>query len=587
MLMRHLMSIGPFALLFATFAHAQDTKLADPLTIIPPKAVAVIQVNGVERVQERLQALLKKAVPDQADDVARLVRSWLADALGGRDLKALRPDGRVIVAFSDLEKLPDDITVSFLFPASNADDFRKKFLTEEERKTLKKDSDLESVQWEDRPGRYYLVNLAGYVAVCSDKETARIYAKGNLKGISAHLSPESARTFLDSDVSVFVNVQEITAKYGAQLKRYKSVVELFLKGDTIAGVSKTTIDQIRGMVGAAFHVLEDGTAGVLGVELQPEGVRLKALAQFGEKTPTAATLGKSRPVSLARLGTLPSGQVSYSASALGPIAAETSTLLLGAFSASDTDPTAKETIDGLLRALAAHDRNVTLSAGRMLASGGLEVTESKDAERIVADRLAVLNSLTKTGTFANVPLKAKPQIAEKAEQIGALALHAAHLKFDLDKAVLDLPNDVKESTKASIRRAVGEEMHLWFGSDGKQVVQVIAKDWADAKSLVESFLNGTTSLATDDSFQFTRKQLPAEANMLIVLDAARSASTLLGVFGGTAGSPPPEAAPASKPAYIGLALVLKERHAAIEVFIPAAAVEQIRKALQPLLDRKD
>src|SRR5688572_15344376 len=126
-------------------ALGQAPRAADPLTLVPPKSVAVIQVNGVERVQGRLNAMLKKAIPDKADEVSKNVRDALAETLAGRDLKGIRGDGRVLVAFSDLEKLPDDITVSFLFPVTSGDDFRKKFLTAEERASLKKDGGLESV----------------------------------------------------------------------------------------------------------------------------------------------------------------------------------------------------------------------------------------------------------------------------------------------------------------------------------------------------------------------------------------------------------------------------------------------------------
>src|SRR5262245_5669272 len=108
-------------LLFALPLSAAEP--ADPLALIPPKAIAVAQVNGVERVQERLDKLLKTAVPDKADEASKAVRDGLAQALMGRDTKVLRPDGRLLVAISDLEKLPDDATLTILFPVKSADDF--------------------------------------------------------------------------------------------------------------------------------------------------------------------------------------------------------------------------------------------------------------------------------------------------------------------------------------------------------------------------------------------------------------------------------------------------------------------------------
>src|SRR4051812_41829452 len=163
------------------------------LALIPPNAIAVVQVNGVERVQERLDKLLKTALPDRADEASRAVRDFIAAALAGRDLKGLRPDGRVLIGIAELEKLPDDATFTFLFPATSAADFRAKFLTVEERKSLKKDGDLETVQWEDRKEPYFLVNLKDYVAVCSDRGTAQAYASGKTGAVAKQLSAETAR----------------------------------------------------------------------------------------------------------------------------------------------------------------------------------------------------------------------------------------------------------------------------------------------------------------------------------------------------------------------------------------------------------
>src|SRR5207302_1763026 len=132
--------------------------------------------------------LLKTAVPDRATDASKTVRDTIAEAFAGRDLKALRPDGRLLIAIADVENLPDDATLTFLFPVKSTDEFRNRFLRDEERKTLKKAGDLETIQWEDRKDPFYVVNLKGYVAVTSDKATATRYAKGEFGGVAKQLS---------------------------------------------------------------------------------------------------------------------------------------------------------------------------------------------------------------------------------------------------------------------------------------------------------------------------------------------------------------------------------------------------------------
>jgi hypothetical protein len=568
----------------------------DPLKLVPPNAIAVVQVNGVERVQERVDKLLKAAVPDKADQASKAVHDAVAEALQGRDLKALSPDGRLLVAISELEKLPDDATLTMLFPVKNADDFKKGFLTDDERKSLAKDGDLETVKLEDRAEPFFLVPLSGYVAACTDKETAAKYAKGEISGIANQLSRETAAAFLDADLSLFVNVREVNARYGTQLKTYKSLADLFLKGDAVQGVNKAQMDQLKAVLDAAFQVLEDGTAAVLTVQFRPDGWTLKGLAQFGDKTGTSEALKKYRPVPLNQLGTLPAGQVSYSASVVGQAGSKSAALLLGDFAISDDDPAAKETIAGLLRDLSGLDRGVTLAAGKVFGPGGLDVTESKDADRIVAGRLELLRAVTKNGSFANIPLKEKPQVKEKAETVGAFTLHAVKVKLDFDKAVGDLDDGAREAARNSMKKALGgDELSMWFGTDGKRLIQLTAKDWAEAKALAEPYLDGSQALDKNEAYQFTRKQLPADATMLVVLDAAQTVYSLFGLAGDAGGLIPglsvplPENAkpPTGKPAYIGIALVLKPGHGSFELFVPATAVGQIQKLVQPLLDKNE
>jgi hypothetical protein len=569
-------------------AQVKEPAADEILRLIPPKAIAVVQVQGIERVQERLGKLLRTAVPDRADAAARSIREAIGDALAGRDLKVLRPDGRLLIAISDLEKLPDAATLTFLFPTTSADEFRKSFLTAEERKSLKQDGKLETVRWEDQPEPFFLVHIAGYTVVTSDRATATGYAKGELAGVAKQLSPESARAFLAADISVFINVREVEARYGEQMKRFRTLIRPFFQADVVQGVNRAQVEQLRNAVEAAFKILEDGTAAVLAVEFRPEGAQITGLAQFRETTATAAALKKYKAGPLSQLGSLPVGQAYYSASMLS----------LGAsFNAGDDDPAAKVAIQKLARDLAAFETGVTMSAGPVLGSNGLEVIESKDADQIVVGRLAVFKALTKSGSFNGIPLMDKPEVVEKAQTVGGVTLYSARLKFDFDRAVADLPdneNGARDNARNALKRSVGgDEITLWLGSDSKRFIQLTAHDWAAAKTLADAYFDPTKSIGKSEGYELVRKQLPSDATMIVVFDATRTAYSLVGLAKGAAAAIPilpsvlPDlTAPIGKPVYVGLTLVLKPEHGRLDAFIPAAAIGQIQKLIQPLLDKQ-
>ena len=266
---------------------AQGKELAadEVLGLIPPKAIVVIQVQGIDRVQERLGRLLRNSLPERADATNLSMRNLIGDTFADRNLKALRPDGRLFIAISDLDKLPDAAALTFLFPATSADEFRKSFLTAEERASLKKLGDLETIRWEDQSEPFYLVDVPGYAVVTSERATAVSYSKGQVGGIAKQLSPECTRAFLNADVSSFINVREVDARYGEQLKRFRSVIRPFFQADVVQGVNRSQIEQFRNALEAAFKILEDGNSAVMAVDFRPEGAQGRIYPLLNLKVP--------------------------------------------------------------------------------------------------------------------------------------------------------------------------------------------------------------------------------------------------------------------------------------------------------------
>ena len=261
--------------------------------------------------------------------------------------------------------------------------------------------------------------------------------------------------------------------------------------------------------------------------------------------------------------------------------------MAGGFGVEDADPTAGPAIEGLQKELAGYDRGIALTAGSMFGAG-LEAIESKDAAKFVAGRLGLLKAVTKGGSFNKVPLKEKPEIKEGAETVGGFTLHRARLRYDIDRAVADLPEEGREAARTSLKRSLGgDESSIWIGTDGKVVLQLTGKDWSEAKALAAAYIDNTQELAKSEAYQFTRKQLPADATLLIILDAAQTAHSVFGMLRDTGTAPkkvPEPKAVGAKTAYVGIALVLKPGHGRFELFVPAAAVDSIRKLVEPLLD---
>ena len=144
--------------------------------------------------------------------------------------------------------------------------------------------------------------------------------------------------------------------------------------------------------------------------------------------------------------------------------------------------------------------------------------------------------------------------------------------------------------KGTMKKLIGEEQKFWYGTDGATTVQVTAKDWSEAKKLLENYFSGKNTLTTEPGYELTRKQLPGAANMVILIDAGKAAYTVAQYVGeivknipGLPGNLGEAKKPEGKPAYVGLLLNLEPKHGAFDVFLPADGVKHIFGVLAPIL----
>lgn len=571
-------------------ARAQDASLA----LVPSKAPLVIQMNGFEKARNKLGKFLGNALPDLAPNLVKQLEDAIKDAAEGRDLKAVTKDGRVYLFFTSLSELTENPRIAVLVPVTSFKEFKDTFLKADERKNLKNEGDgVESVKVDGKETTLFLAERKEYVFVGVDKEAAKNFVKSNDGGLDKALSLETKNAFLKQDLSVYADLKEINRQFGAQIKEFKQAIEMGFEG---AGgmIDKKQAEQIKQIFSGVLQLLDDGVATVIGIEFRDEGVNLKWMVQFGPGTETNGLLKQLKPATLAELGTLPSGHLAFSASNFDPSLSKTLSAMLKENTADDEDADAKKVIASVMKELSENGRSLELSAGDLMNGGALEIAQYKDSSKAIAAELRMFKAMTKSASFGGVPLKSKPEIKEKAETVGVFQFHQLKLAFDFDKAVESLPQEIRETTRTSMQKMMGDKATTWFGTDGKKILRISAKDWTSAKAIVESYLQGKSAIDKDESFQTTRKNLPNEATFLMVADTARLVEFILEtVREATAGVPgafpggqlPPIKAPQAKPAYFGFALVLKAEYGSIDLYVPTAAVAQVRKMIAPLLDK--
>ncbi len=567
---------------------------------VPAKAMLVVQVRGVERTRDRLTKLFKAADPAAAEAVVKDFDRLLAAELPGRDLKALPADAPVYLAVTSFDTLtsPDEAEVAVLFPATDYKAFQQKLLTAEERKEFKKGRTVDRVEKDGTTTFFVDLTAKGYVAVTRHADTADLYAGKFVPLAAKDMGEAVAEAFLAADLSVYVNLDRVNDEYGDKIKQFRGLFQLLLQqggGMGFPGLDKKQMELVKSLYDGLFQGVEDGKGLAVGVEFRPEGLAVRAEAAFAPDSPTTKALGGEKPGKVELLGELPAGKTSYTAGRVGAKLSAAMAKLGQEYVPDEGDEKAAAVVEKYADLLAAASGNGFASAGSGPAAS-LEVLSPTDADALVAANLAAVKALAAGGSFHGVVLKEKPAVKEAAQKHAGFTLHEARFALDYDATVEKIEDkNLRETTRASMKRLVGEKPAVWFGTDGKRYVKVAAADWDGAKKLLDDLTSGKSTLGATASFKATRSQLPAEASAIGLFDLAEALASLseqLGDVTGTIpglpiGPLPKLKKPDGPPVYLGAAITVTPGALRFDTFVPVAAYGVGKKMLAPLLEKKD
>ena len=294
------------------------------------------------------------------------------------------------------------------------------------------------------------------------------------------------------------------------------------------------------------------------------------------------------------LDTLPSGQLLY----FGLESNKWLTSALGnmTFGAS-VDPDSKEgkalkaALDELLKA----DPG-TLVSGFNIPMQGVQFSHYGDPAKALDSQLKMLSALGSGAAYSGGLLKEKPKVTPKAQKYGDFEFTSVELKWDPEKMSQDigggtpLPDEVKKQVAEGLRKLLGEKQTTWIGTDGKVVLQVTASDWAAAEKLLNSHSKGTHTAGSAAAFTDIRKELPAEASAVALIDVVRYVGIILEFAKPILENVMPipvklPGAPAKvAPTYSGGAVTLKGRRAGIDLFLSAQTIHGVyQNYVQPVI----
>lgn len=586
------LGITLFTVVWSLPARAADD--ASALSQVPADTPVVLHVRGLERTKERLTALIKNAVPDFAGLAQAAIDGGIESALMGRELKGLPKDGSIFALITELPP-KEEQSVAFLIQVSDYNQFRDGILKEAERKAIKKGPDgIEETKVEGGQAVYFF-NRKGYAFVTPSKELAAKFSKTS-PGLDSRLPKNLAKIFMENDASIYVNMETVNKQFAAQIKDLRKQIDAVMEQAGGAGADKSTMEMAKRFLVPVFQAVEDSRAVVAAVDLRPDGVALQLHAGLAEGSKTQALLKDAQPAKLEGLGKLPAGKLGYVGTRLSKELAKSFLPMMYGVLVDPDSPEGKKFQQAIMQL---QNADPTVSYGTFsLPISGLTVTQYANPNMAAEAQLKLFQSTSAGGIFQSGVIKGEPKVKPNAENYRGYKLTSASITWDIEKMMAgqagagQIPKEMQDKMVEGMKKMMGEQMNIWFGSDGKNYVQVTAANWDAAKKMLDAYLDAKSTVGGQKGYEDARKNLPAEANVIFLVDLPRYAEAIFGfvqtILPPGVGLPPnipAPMAPKGKFSYMGMAVVLQNNVGGGELWIPVTAVQDLREMFQPLIQQ--
>jgi hypothetical protein len=558
---------------------------------VPASAPIVIHVRGVEGTKDRLITLVKNALPEVAPLVEKQLQAWWDDGIDGRKLRGLAKDGPIFFAFTEMPKPGvDPPAVAIIAAVTDYAAFRDAALKEDERKGLKEVAKgVERTVLEKSGGDVFFVSKPGFVVLTPREDVAKALAKKQA-GLDGRISKELANKLLAADVGLYLAMDAFNKDYAEQIKHAKEAIDGVLQqaAGNVGKSQQSGIELARKALGPIFQAVQDSQGILVTLEFRPTGLALHAQTEIKAGSETARALAGAKPNAFGGMGKLPAGQLYYSGIQTGPALYKVlGPFMFGAMAADDPE--------GAKKIKAATDELIKAGPGARidgfkLPPSGVQVYHYQDSAKAVDGQLKLLQALGSGATLQSGMLKSKPVVKKNAQKYRDFELHSVHLEWDLEKMAEAsgagagaLPEEARKQLADGMKKLMGSEMNLWFGSDGKENVTVIARDWPAAEKLLDQYFKGEKKVGDVAAFRDTRKEMPREATVLALFDVVQYAAAVLDfvkpLIGGAMPLPPnfPAAPDKAKPTYMGIAATAVPQRASFDLFLSAPSVHEFYK----------
>ncbi|GEM_PF-334669 len=563
------------------------------LDAIPANAPMVFQIRGVESTMERLNAFLKTALPEvKSRNEIEIARDFLG-FIGTRKLAGLAPQGPHFIASMELPLpnqnwIPNKILVAIKI--KNFNDFRDAILSTAEIKNIKQEKNAEVVTMEDGTTLFF-IRRPTQVLITPDRDIANLIAK-KFVPITVTMSKSQIKSFLDPDISSFINLSAINKDYSKTVEHFKKKIQTEFDNfnKVVHPINPGASAMIRSSMNLLIQSLEDSRGLVFSMDIRPTGFIFHSETELKSGTKTALLFKDCKTETFDGFTKLPAGKTIY-------IARETHSLVMADLERSffglvpeDKDKALNKRLEKFLTT----KPRLRFDALSFPLSG-IQKIESENPQETKKAFIELLLGMGKGEKLEGGILKQNPTIKKNDQKESGVEFDKVTLDWDLEKmmeaiSISKETNYLVKFQKLLLKKALGLSVNIWIGCSAKEVLLLTGKSWETAKNNLTKKPNPSEILENISHYPIARKDLPQKSSLLLLLDPLLYLKMIAEIVVELEGLQKvnPRNLPeleGYKPVFVGLALVFEENRLSTDGLISSESVKEIYyRLIKPFLE---
>jgi hypothetical protein len=548
----------------------------------PADVDVAVRVRGMETSRDDLLAMLKAMNPDWATAAEGPLSAPVAEMRQRHGEHAAKSPFLALVKFGDDGAAGGPPPFAVLVHSEDYKSTLKELSGGKDVELKHQEGDYDEFDSPGGDGKWYAAKAPGVVGFGPSKELIAAIAKRPGQSLDSVLTGSAGPSFYRGDVGLFVNAASLSKRFGEQIEQGRQMLMAALDQAAQQQGNATAMEMVKGIYGKLFDSLKVADRLTLGLDAGPKGLHLAGFLKIKTDSASARSIADVRSGDLPAVGKLPTGSMSYGSMNVSATAVERfQSMNLRMLGAGGKPSPESEKAVAEFHGLGQIEQITAMSMDKGMT--GLSEMRVDDPRKYITAAVNLVRSMGEGAGRSGIYKDLK--VEENARTDGGLTYTHVSATMDVHK-LAELAGNQPAQVE-NLKTMFGDgQVGFWYGTDGKRVLQVIAPTWDEAKSLIDRYSTGKSSVGEDANFKAVRSELPEQASVLLVFNAQGLVRMMVRSIGAVTKRPDlkaPEDMP-KDPAYLGVSLT---PHAAqgyeFHLAIPSTVGIVIAKGFVPMI----